>query len=238
MAQTNSQIQSNQIQFFEISEQLKDELERILQPITDPNFLNLMIAPRNTVVPILQMLKMAPYKISTEFIKYYDPDNGLIFFVSNDLEGGATEKRREAIIKISRGEFALFFRTRGSKKIYKYKFDSYEIERIFPNNLEFYSEIGGSTVYFDFGNDYEIVKYGFGVRLEFKKYIKIDNLVLVKLEKAEKIDLWLDKEVEINGLNVRKIINLDGVYYLEKGDEKYLVIDLNRIPLDSLDRNE
>jgi len=210
---------------FELDEKINEKIVRLLKPIIEPKFEELLVAPKKqATVPILQMLFTAPYKIFSEFQKFFNSQDKVVLFVSKDIFGEETEKEREAIIKIDRKEFAVFFITRTSRRIYKYIFTYEEGQKIFPAKLSFYSTKDAKYIYLDNNNyhcddlDSRILKTIFGAKISLGKSARIGNLVIVELTDYEKLYYWYDGQTTINNVEVRKLPIKD-VYYLYAKDE-------------------
>lgn len=209
---------------FEANEKLNEKIIQVLKPIIEPQFEELLVVPKQVTVPILQMLVMAPYKIFSEFQKFYNSQDKVILFISKDLFGEETEKQREAIIKIDRKEFAVFFITRTSRRIYKYVFSYEEGEKMFPANLSFYSTKDAKYIYLDNDNYYyqdldtRILKTIFGAKVSLGKSTKIGNFIIVELTDYEKLFFWFNEQTNINGIDVREL-SIKGVYYLYAENE-------------------
>jgi len=234
------QPQTEQIQevtFYEKNELLEERVKEILEPITTPEFKELIMIPRDANVPIYKMLRDAPYKLSKEFTKFYSIRGHYLLYVSKDLLGEATEKRRMAIVKVARHEISLFFITK-NLVTYKYLLDWGEIERIFNlSSLKGFTTDGGQNLY-DLPNDDKMILSRFiGVNFNVLQYTKIPGYYGIKVETLDDYilnKLWLmDAEEEIaKRIKKGKIYAIRGIkktYYIKPEDDDEIIIDNYRI---------
>ena len=204
----------------------KEKIEKILEPIMYPKYEELLVIPRQAIVPVIQKLFMAPYKIYKEFKKFYNNKDKVILFISKDLLGEKLGKQVEAVIKIDRREFALFFMARTSRKIYKYVFTLAEGERIFPASLDFYStknaeyiDLYDDELYYT-SVDERILRRIFGLKIKLGAISQDGDKIKVQLREHENLDLWLTEEEE----NVWRTV-IEGVYVIYSDDQAYLLIE-------------
>lgn len=191
-------------------------LQKLQFAITPEPPKELIVIPPTAMVPIYQKLHDAPYKLKTDFKKYYDAGNKILAFVSSD-----------AVIRIFRSGFVdMIFQARTSKKLYYYKFTKHEIYDLFPADLTTYTVDGAEPAKLDTIED--IVRDFFALELKLNsKAYKQGHLYIFEVEEQYFIEYWVRDSVEqvadhtfYYGGEVTTVLKLtDEIYYKESDKE-------------------
>ena len=174
----------NQDEFIKIVETVNEKLKFATNP-EQPK--TLIVLPPTATIPVYQKLHDAPYKLKSDFKKYYDMDNRILAFVNND-----------AVIRMfANGDIDIVFQARTSKKLYYYKFTEDEIYKLFPRDLETYTIEDAEPA--SLATIEDVVKQFFAANLRFTgKGYKQGHLYILELEQQRNIAHWVvDEATEV-----------------------------------------
>ena len=203
-----------------IIEIVREKLNFAINP-EQPKTLGLL--PPFSTIPVYQKLRDAPYKLKTEFKKYYDMDHRILAFVNNDA----------AIRMFANGDIDMVFQARTSKKLYYYKFTKHEIYELFPADLETYTINDTESAVLATVDD--IVKQFFALDIKFTgKGYKQGHLYILELEQQRNMAHWVVDEV--NEVFAHKIYYYNPDLYFNRYEPKDVYKLTNEIYYAEIDR--
>jgi len=207
----------NVIQEEERIKEIQENIEYELKKLTNIEPLHLHFIPNTLIVPVLQKLRSAPYKLFKEFKKYYIPElNAIVLKEINSKDN--------MIMYITEHDTELYFISRTSKKLYHYILTQNDIDRIMPKNLSFYSTNDAENVYLsEKAKQYwdPIIGEFYSVQLIMTPTIfeVKDNIYIVKIAEEKNIEIWGDKSEFLSFINAYALRLTKDIYYFKTTTE-------------------